>query len=152
MESQDPITYEIQSLFYQGAYESCVDNVRQNSSGSPSDPLVETRLLYGARASIALNDTTAALALLPPASMTSAASNAVRSLASYVAAQNLGDSSKADDELAKLHDILDEAILGDASGQTIRVCVATAMARDNDPVGALEILGIGSATSKEIEW
>ena len=38
MENLDAITLEIQSLFYQGAYQACLESVRQNSSGPPSDP------------------------------------------------------------------------------------------------------------------
>lgn len=148
----DATTLDTQALFYQGAYQACVDAVRQHTSGALTDPAIEARLLYGARACIAMGDTAAALALLPPASMPSAAAQAVRGLAAFVAAQIASDVATADDELAKLHDVLDQAVLGDASGQTIRVCVATAMARDDDPVGALEVLGMGSASSKEIEW
>lgn len=152
MESLDATTLEIQSLFFQGAYQACVDLVRQNSSGRPSEPTIQQRLLYGARSAVALNDTAAALALLPAGSIDSAAAQSVRGLATFVAAQHAGKTDKADDALVDLHSLLDQAILGDPSGQTIRVCVATAMARDNDPVGALEVLGMGTGSSKEIEW
>ncbi|PWN94403.1 hypothetical protein FA10DRAFT_274336 [Acaromyces ingoldii] len=154
MDSDDSVTFEIQSLFYQGAYRSCVDVVSQNTSGSPSDPTTLTRLLYGARSQLALNQPDAALALLPSSDIPdsdSPAAAAVRALSRFVKAQNKGDQSGSDEELHQLNELLDQAVLGDANGQTIRICVATAMMRDDDPVGALETLGMGTASSKEIE-
>ena len=152
MDSSDSTSYDIQSLFYQGAYEACIEAVQQNTSGSPSDTTTQLRLLYGARSHIALKKPAAALALLPPDSVKSPSADAVRALARCVDAQNAKDVSKADQCLAELNELLDQAVLGDVNGQTIRVCAATAMARDEDPVGALEALGMGSGSSREIEW
>ena len=144
-------TYDIQALFYQGSYTACIEAVQANATGAPSDPETQTLLLYGARSQIALKQPSKALTLLPD-SIDSPAAQAVRALANYVQAQIDGDSSRKEDILVELDELLDQAIVGDANGQTIRVCVATAMARDDDPVGALEALGMGSASSKEIEW
>lgn len=151
MENLDAITLEIQSLFYQGAYQACLELVRQNSSGPPSDPTFQHRLLYGARSAIALNDPSSALALLPSGSINTLSAQAVRALANFVAAQNANNTSKSEQSLEDLQNILDQAIFNDPSGQTIRVCIGTALARNNDPVGALEALGMGQANSKEIE-
>jgi coatomer protein complex subunit epsilon len=150
MEGTDSVTYNIQSLFYQGAYEACSVAVKA-ASGSSSDETSQIRLLYGARSQIALNKPSAALALLP-ASIDTPAAQAVRALAKFVEAQDSSDASGAEEALTELNDLLDQAVVGDANGQTIRVCAATAMARDEDPVGALETLGMGSGTSREIEW
>jgi coatomer protein complex subunit epsilon len=152
MDGDDSITYDIQSLFYQGAYDACIELVQRNTSGSPSDPTTQLRLLYGARSHIALNKPSAALALLPPSSVDSPAAQAVRALANFVDAQLAKDADRSDESLVELNDLLDQAVVGDVNGQTIRVCAATAMARDEDPVGALEALGMGSANSREIEW
>lgn len=151
MDSSDPITYNIQSLFYQGAYEACSQAVKA-ASGSAAEEASQIRLLYGARSQIALNKPSAALAMLPGSSIDTPAAQAVRALASFVQAQNTGDANAAEEALTELQELLDQAIVGDINGQTIRVCTATAMARDEDPVGALETLGMGSASSREIEW
>jgi hypothetical protein len=152
MDSSDSVSYDIQSLFYQGAYQSCIEAVQQNTLGSPSDFATQLRLLYGARSQIALNKPSAALALLPSSSIDTPAAQAVRGLANFVNAQNAKETSQADGFLAELSELLDQAVLGDIFGQIIRVCVATAMARDDDPVGALEVLGMGTGSSREIEW
>lgn len=152
MSGDDSTSFDIQSLFYQGAYEACIEAVQQNARGSPSDPTTQSRLLYGARSHIALNNPSAALTLLPAASIDSAAAQSIRALATFVQAQIAKDSSKAEEALSELNELLDQAAVGDANGQTIRVCVATAMARDEDPVGALEVLGMGTCSSREIEW
>jgi coatomer protein complex subunit epsilon len=152
MDSSDSKGYEIQSLFYQGAYQACVDLVQENTSGSPSEPSTQFRLLYGARSQIALNKPSAALALLPASAGESPAIQSVRALANFVDGQITKDTNQAEEALLELNELLDQAVVGDIEGQTIRVCVATAMARDDDPVGALEALGMGTATSREIEW
>ncbi|UZJ51653.1 hypothetical protein CBS101457_000973 [Exobasidium rhododendri] len=151
MDSTESVGYEVQSLFYQGAYQACAELVQQNTSGSTSESSKHLQLLYGARSHIALNRPSAALALLPSSSIDSPAAQSVRALATFVEAQLAEDASQAEDALVELNDLLDQAVVGDLDGQTIRVCVATAMARDDDPVGALEVLGMGSGTSREIE-
>lgn len=152
MDSSETVLYNIQSLFYQGAYEACVEAVQQNATGSPSEPATQSLLLYGARSQIALNKPSAALTLLPESSVNTSAAQAVRGLAKFVEAQLEKNADKAVDALTELNELLDQAVIGDADGQTIKVCAATAMARDEDPVGALETLGMGSGSSREIEW
>lgn len=152
MDSSKSVTYTIQSLFYQGAYEGCIEAVQQNATGSPSDSATLMLLLYGARSQIALNKPSAALALLSESSIDTPAAQAVRGLANFVQAQLEKDVDKAGDALTELNELLDQVVVGDADGQTIKVCAATAMARDEDPVGALEALGMGTGSSREIEW
>ncbi len=143
--------FEIQSLFYQGAYSACVQQATAQSS-DPSNPATQQSLLYAGRAHIALGHPSAALSLLP-ASLESAnpAVAGVRQLATFVAAQQKGDAQAADEALARLTELLDEAVVGDANGQVVRVCAATAMARDGDPIGALEALDVGSGKGKSRE-
>ncbi|PWN42946.1 hypothetical protein IE81DRAFT_346933 [Ceraceosorus guamensis] len=150
--SEDGVTFKIQSLFYQGAYGSAIALASSNTSGSPSSEPTLTRLLYAARSHIASNNPRGALSLLPAdVASSSAAARSVRALAAFVEARSQGDVSGADENLAELRETLDDAVVGDPSGQTIRVCAATAMALDDDPIGALETLGIGTASSREIE-
>jgi coatomer protein complex subunit epsilon len=151
MEQLDSTTLDIQSLFYQGAYQACIEKVRQNSSGPLSDPTSQQRLLYGARSAIASDNPSAAIALLPSHSIDTPAAQAVRGLAKYYGEQRSGNAAACQAALTELRDVLDQAVLGDPTGEVVRVCVATALARENDPVGALEVLDVGNGTSKELE-
>jgi coatomer subunit epsilon len=145
--------FEIQSLFYQGAYRQCI-SLASSQSSDPSNPATQQNLLYAARSHVALGDASSALSLLPASlAGSNPAVGAVRQLATFVGAQKKGDAQAADEALASLAELLDEAVVGDPRGEVVRVCAATAMARDGDPLGALEVLDVGSGngSSREIE-
>ncbi|KAL9940183.1 hypothetical protein V8E36_000888 [Tilletia maclaganii] len=139
------MSYEAQTLFYQGAYEGTIASAANiNPTTISSNPQARASLLYAARAHLALNNPAAALALLPTPSDHKDVT-AVHTLATYL---QDGD----DEALLSLNELLEEA---EESGgedadalQTIRICAATAMFKDGDALGALETL---SAASRQIE-
>ena len=146
--------FEVQSLFYQGAYKACVE-LAASQSTDPSNAATQASLLYAARAHIALGQGSQALKLLP-ASLASdnIAVGAVRALATFAQAQANSDARGADEALSNLTELLDEAVVGDPRSEVVRICAATAMARDGDPIGALEALDVGTSkagSSKELE-
>ncbi|KDN37991.1 hypothetical protein K437DRAFT_251559 [Tilletiaria anomala UBC 951] len=147
-------SFEVQSLFYQGAYKGCIE-LASLQSVDPSNQATQQNLLYAARSHIALSDPGKALALLP-ASLAEGniAVGAVRQLAKFVASQQQGNAKSSDEALASLIELLDEAVVGDPKGEVVRVCAGTAMARDGDPLGALETLDVASekeGKNKELE-
>lgn len=148
----------VQNAFYQGAYRRCIAQATsQTSFADASEPGVLSLLLYAARAQIALGEPQAALELVPasaaqtPSEALAPAASAVRQLATYSLALDTADLGAADDALAALTELAadaefaaDTAELGVSSPAIVRLCTATAMVQDGDPLGALDVLSAGS--------
>ncbi|KAK0549016.1 hypothetical protein OC846_004239 [Tilletia horrida] len=153
------MSYEAQTLFYQGAYEGCIAAAGPAASKNNSnldDPQSRASLLYAARAHLALNKPEAALAILPTPTEQHRDITAVHTLASFSQKQQAAGAVGADDAdddyaveaLHTLSELLEEAEeAGDESDtvQTIRICNATVMFKDGDALGALETLAPASA-------
>lgn len=121
-----------------GAYRTLVQTPLPDSSSSDYIP----RILYNARAYIALNEPKSALKLIPEGSE-SIALKAVASLARYVDA---ADPTKAEAALEELRDLSIEIESEDIDGSDkdkalVRVLAATAFARAGEVEEALETLG-----------
>lgn len=150
----------VQTAFYQNAYRRCIaEATSQFGAGEASNPSVLALRLYAARAHIALGEPEQALSLVPtsaaedPAGPLTSAASAVRRLAQYDAALTAADLGAADDALAALTELAadsefspDTADLGLSGPTIVRLCAATAMVQDGDPLGALDILGTNSAS------
>lgn len=145
--------FQVQSLFYQGAYQGCIDLALSSSSNaSSSDPSSISTLLYAARSHLARSPADPASALSLLSSLKSSPQiQAVQSLARFIQAQTQNNSDTMSQEIVNLTELLDHAVVGDSSGQTIRCAAATALFLDGDSEEALNTLGIGTGTSKEIE-
>ncbi|PWN53060.1 hypothetical protein IE53DRAFT_384496 [Violaceomyces palustris] len=149
--------FQVQSLFYQGAYPGCIQLALESSSNlSLHQPESIDVLLYAARSHLSTSpvDPSACLQLLsnlPPQSSSSPHVQSVRSLARFLAANLQADQTGMANEIVNLTELLDSAVVGETKGQTIRCCAATAMFIDGDSEGALETLGVGDGTSREIE-
>lgn len=146
--------FQVQSLFYQGAYQGCIDLALSSTSNArSSDPTAVATLLYAARSHLARSpaDASAALSLvssLPPEPHV----QAVQSLARFVQAQSQHDTDATSRELVNLTELLDHAVVGQDSGQTIRCAAATALFLDGDAEEALNTLSVtGKGASNEIE-
>jgi coatomer subunit epsilon len=121
-----------------GAYKTLVQTPLPDSSSSDYIP----RMLYNARAYIALNEPKGALELIPEDSE-NIALKAVRSLARYVDA---ADSTKAEAALEELRDLSveiegEDVDEGERDKALVRVLAATAFARAGEVEEALETLG-----------
>ncbi|KAK0530395.1 hypothetical protein OC834_003327 [Tilletia horrida] len=136
------MSYEAQTLFYQGAYEGCIASAANiNPALVDSDPQAKASLLYAARAHLALNNPAAALGLLPSSSEHKDIV-AVRTLATFLQDEDV-------EALNTLSELVEEAEGEDEDTlQTIRICSATAAFKDDDALGALETL---SAAQNQIE-
>jgi coatomer protein complex subunit epsilon len=130
--------YHVKQQFILGAYKTLVQTPLPDSSSSDYIP----RILYNARAYIALNEPKSALKLIPEDSE-NIALKAVASLARYVDA---ADSTKAEAALEELRDLSVE-IEGEDVDESerdkalVRVLAATAFARAGEIEEALETLG-----------
>lgn len=149
----EPTLFQVQALFYQGAYSACVDLALSSTSSSrSSDPSTVSTLLYAARSHLARSPSDPASALSLLSSLGSSPEVAsIQSLARFIQAHIQGNSDATSRELVTLTELLDHAVVGQQSGQTIRCAAATALFLDGDAEEALNTLGIGSGTSKEIE-
>ena len=124
-------------IFILGAYKTLVQAPLPDSSSSDYVP----RILYNARAYIALNEPKSALELIPEDSE-NISIKAVASLARYVDAD---DSTKAEAALEELRDlsveIEGEDVESERDKALVRVLAATAFARAGEVEEALETLG-----------
>jgi len=132
--------YHVKQQFILGTYRTLVQTPLPDSSSSDYIP----RILYNARAYIALNEPKSALELIPEDSE-NIALKAVASLARYVDA---ADSTKAEAALEELRDlsveIEGEDVDDDESERDkalVRVLAGTAFARAGEVEEALETLG-----------
>ncbi|KAE8232202.1 hypothetical protein CF326_g2765 [Tilletia indica] len=139
------MSYQAQSLFYQGAYEGCIAAAANvNPATIDSDSQARASLLYAARSHLALNNPAGALGLLPSSSDHKDA-EAVRTLATFIQDEDV----EALHTLSELLEEAEESGSEDADSlQTIRICSATAMFKDGDALGALETL---SGAQNQIE-
>lgn len=149
----DSTLFQVQSLFYQGAYKGCIDlAVSSTSSSRTDDPTSILTLLYGARSHLAASPASPSQALTLLSSLPSEAHvEAVRALARFIQAHSQDDQDGTSKEIVALTELLDHAVVGQDKGQVIRCCAGTALFLDGDAEEALETLGIGNASSKEIE-
>ncbi|EJD51146.1 hypothetical protein AURDEDRAFT_111804 [Auricularia subglabra TFB-10046 SS5] len=132
--------YHVRRLFTLGAYSTLV----AVQAPEPTSEDYTSIILLQARAHIALNDTSAALALLP-ASSTSVDVKAVRALA-----QSL-DAGTRDKALEELRDLCveiegEDSAANEREKSAVRVAAATAFARAGETEEALETLGAGTPT------
>lgn len=147
--------YQVQSLFYQGAYQGCIDLALSSTSNArSSDRASVSTLLYAARSHLARSPSDPASALSLLSSLPSEPQvQAIQSLARFVQAHTQNDADTLSRETVNLTELLDHAVVGQDKGQTIRCAAATALFLDGDAEEALNTLGIGSGagSSKEIE-
>ncbi|KAN0061091.1 hypothetical protein ACQY0O_006826 [Thecaphora frezii] len=145
--------FQVQSLFYQGAYKGAIDlALASTSSASSADPAATLILLYGARSHLATSPPSPSSALSLLSSLPSEPHvEAVRSLARFLQSRSQDDQDGMSKETITLTELLDHAVVGEDKGQIIRCAAATALFLDGDSEEALETLGVGSGTSKEIE-
>ncbi|KAG5638348.1 hypothetical protein H0H81_000481 [Sphagnurus paluster] len=134
--------YHIKQQFFLGAFKSLV-NLTLPDPNSP--PYIPT-LLYQARAHIALNDTKAALQLLPSDSENIAV-KAAASLARYISVTQDTDQEAIDASLEEIRDLAveiegDDVDASEEDISTVRVLLGTAFARAGEVEEALETLGI----------
>lgn len=146
--------FQVQSLFYQGAYQGCIDLALSSTSNArSSDPASVSTLLYAARSHLARSPSDPASALSLLSSLpTEPQTQAVQSLARFIQAQKQTDTDAQSREIVNLTELLDHAVVGEEKGQVIRCAAATALFLDGDAEEALNTLGVsGSGSSKEIE-
>lgn len=147
--------FQVQSLFYQGAYQGCIDlAISSSSSARSSDPATISTLLYAARSHLARSpsDPTSALALLKSFNSSEPHVEAVTALARFVQAYKQDDSDALSREIVNLTELLDHATVNSPTGQTIRCATATALFLDGDAEEALNTLSVtGTGGSQELE-
>ncbi|CBQ70765.1 related to coatomer epsilon subunit [Sporisorium reilianum SRZ2] len=148
--------FQVQSLFYQGAYQGCIDLALSSTSNArSSDPASVSTLLYAARSHLARSPSDPASALSLLSSLAAEPQvQAIQSLARFVQAQTQDNTDAMSREIVNLTELLDHAVVGEDKGQTIRCAAATALFLDGDAEEALNTLGVGSgssSSSKEIE-
>lgn len=134
--------YHIKQQFFLGAFKSLVNLTLPD----PNSPAYIPTLLYQARAHIALNDTKAALQLLPSDSENIAV-KAAASLARYISVTQDTDQEAIDASLEEIRDLAveiegDDVDASEEDISTVRVLLGTAFARAGEVEEALETLGI----------
>ncbi|KAI0642465.1 coatomer epsilon subunit-domain-containing protein [Trametes meyenii] len=139
-----PDLYLVKQQFTLGAYKSLVDLTLPD----PDSPDYTPTLVYQARAHLALDSPSAALALIP-ADSENVALKAVASLARFITAE--ADEAGRDAALEELRDLSveiegDDAEAGEWEKGTVRVLAGTAFARAGEVEEALETLGAGTDT------
>ncbi|WFD02607.1 hypothetical protein MOBT1_001288 [Malassezia obtusa] len=148
--SVDPITFEIQSLYYQNAYPGCITLAQKHAPNGVVDEASLLRLVYAARAAVALNDFTLARQLLGDEAESPVAMS-VLLLADYLEAAQ-ADPEDAASMLEPLESLLDVAEPGELASEIVRYNVGLAQYSSGNPAQALETLGItGSGGSQELE-
>lgn len=113
----------------------------------PSSPDYTPTLIYKARSSVALNDPTTALSLIP-SDTEDVALKAVAALARYVGSK---DPAETEASLEELRDLCveiegDDVEADEKDKGTVRVLAGTAFARAGEIEEALETLGAGTDT------
>jgi Coatomer epsilon subunit len=135
-------------ICFEGAYKAVADLTLPD----PSSPDYTPTLLYKARSNIALNNPKDALALIPSESE-EVALKAVAALARYVGST---DSSEAEAALEELRDLSveiegDDVEVTEREKGLVRVLAGTAFARAKEIEEALETLGAGSDSTRNLE-
>ncbi|CDO73324.1 hypothetical protein BN946_scf185008.g87 [Trametes cinnabarina] len=142
-----PELYHVKQQFTLGAYKSLVSL----SLPDPDSPDYVPTLVYQARAHLALDDPSAALALIP-SDTENVALRAAASLARYVTAEaDHANEEARDAALEQLRDLCvevegDDEDVSDWEKGTVRVLSAIAFARAGEIEEALETLGAGADT------
>ncbi|KAF7985132.1 hypothetical protein HWV62_7680 [Athelia sp. TMB] len=131
--------YHVKQQFTLGAYKALVEGTKLPDPNSPEYTPI---LLYKARASIALRDTAAALAILP-ADSDDVSVKAVIALAKFEGASSADDKEAALEQLRDLCIEIDEQESPEAS--VVRVIAGTAFYTAGEVEEALETLGAGTA-------
>ncbi|KZP25550.1 hypothetical protein FIBSPDRAFT_783108 [Athelia psychrophila] len=131
--------YHVKQQFTLGAYKSLVEGT---TLPDPSSPEYTSILLYKARASIAIHDTPAALAILP-------ADSDDISVKSVVALAKYEGASSEEDKEAALEQLRDLCIEIESEGEVpeadvVRVIAGTAFYTAGEVEEALETLGAGT--------
>lgn len=147
--------FQVQSLFYQCAYQGCIDLALSSTSNArSSDPTTVSTLLYAARSHLARSpvDPASALSLLQSLPTSEPHVQSIISLARFIQAHMQSDTDAMSREIINLTELLDHAVVGQPSGQTIRCAAATAFFLDRDPEEALSTLSVtGAGGSQELE-
>ena len=147
--------FQVQSLFYQCAYQGCIDFALSSTSNArSSDPTTVSTLLYAARSHLARSpvDPASALSLLQSLPTSEPHVQSIISLARFIQAHMQSDTDAMSREIVNLTELLDHAVVGQPSGQTIRCAAATALFLDRDPEEALSTLSVtGAGGSQELE-
>ena len=122
----DAATFEIQSLFYQNAFAGCIALARQQAPSGPVDEVSLLRLVYAARASIALGDLAGARQLLGDDAESPMAMS-VLFLADYLETIRTVGLEESDSILEQLQMLLDVVEPGDLSSEIVRYNVGLAL-------------------------
>ena len=147
----DAATFEIQSLFYQNAFAGCIALARQQAPSGPVDEVSLLRLVYAARASIALGDLAGARQLLGDDAESPMAMS-VLFLADYLETIRTVGLEESDSILEQLQMLLDVVEPGDLSSEIVRYNVGLALFERGESQAALETLGVtGAGGSTELE-
>lgn len=148
--SVDPITFEIQNLYYQNAYAGCISLAQKYAPNGIVDEASLLQLVYAARAAVALGDFAQARHLLGDDAESPVAMS-VLLLADYLEAAK-SDPTDAASMLEPLESLLDVAEPGELASEIVRYNVGLAQYSAGDATKALETLGMtGACTSHELE-
>ncbi|WFD42307.1 hypothetical protein MPSI1_000949 [Malassezia psittaci] len=148
--SVDSVTFEIQSLFYQNAFEGCILLAKKHAPNGVVDEESLIRLVYAARAAVALRDFAQARQLLGDEADSPVAMS-VLLLADYLEAAQT-DMDDATNMLEPLQSLLEVAEPGELASEIVRYNVSLALYNSGDPTSALECLNVtGAGTSRELE-
>lgn len=148
----DPATFEIRNLYYQNAYAGCIQLALKHSPEGVVDEESLLRLVYAARAAVALGDYAQARQLLGD-DATSPVAMSVLLLADYL--DETGDGGDPDDA-AGIHDqlvsLLDMDDSDELATEIIRYNIGLAQFSSGNALAALETLDVtGSGSSRELE-
>ncbi|WFD29425.1 hypothetical protein MSPP1_000434 [Malassezia sp. CBS 17886] len=151
--SVDPVTFEVQGLFYQNAYGGCIALAQQHAPAGVTDEISAIRLSYAARAALALGDIPGARQILGDDSEYPAAM-CVLFLADYVEALRSGgpaseEASSALEQLQALEGLVEPATL---AAEIARYNTGLALWEGGSAHAALEALCVtGAGNSTELE-
>ncbi|PKI85745.1 hypothetical protein MVES1_000410 [Malassezia vespertilionis] len=151
MTTMDPVTFEIQNLYYQNAYKGCISSALKHAPNGVQDETSLVRLVYAARAAISLGDLQGARQYLGDDSEYPMAMS-VLLYADFLEAQNRGDNKEALGILEQLESLLDVAEPGELAAEVVRYHIGLALFANDETEKALEVLGVANAgTSRELE-
>lgn len=136
----DPATFEVQCLFYQGAYAACIEKGRVAAPGDAGD----SSRLYAARAAAATGDWAAARSFTGSGAAFAAVGLLVDAL------EALENGAEPDSILVALGALVNDSDSADTAVVRYCHCLATFLAGDSE--NALQIVGVdGSGSSQELE-
>ena len=148
--SVDPVTFDIQSLYYQNAYQGCIMQAKKQAPNGVVDDVSLIRLVYAARSAVALNDFAQARQLLGDDAASPVAMS-VLLLADYLEAAQT-DPEDAASMIEPLESLLDMTEPGELASEIVRYNVALAQYTAGNATSALETLGVtGAGGSCELE-